>query len=403
MKKLNYPFYTYLGVVLALAVILVFGVYSAQQPGRMFARSKALATEEKERGAEVFRENCIACHGSRGEGVRNVGPALNTQEFLKAATDELIFNTITDGRPGTAMPAWGQSQGGPFTPQIVDDLVAFIRSWQPTAPSAAEIVYHGDPVSGAILFSTTCYACHGLSGSGTEIAPQLAGAPILDDNEALYATISKGRIEAGMPQWGQVLSPAEINDVIAYLHTLSAAPATVAGGGSVANGARIFTAACVTCHGLSGEGVTGLGPTLRPNEFVSNNSDKKIAAVIFSGSTHGEMPGQTGLLSESEVNDLIALLRSWQKSSAPAAELQKPDLEAAQFLYVVNCAPCHGAAGEGLVGPALVNNQFVQNNDDQSLLTFITNGRPNTAMAGFAGRLTNDEILSIIEFLRTWQ
>ncbi len=491
-KEYNYHFYAYLGAALSLAVILVFGIFSALQPTRMATSAMEVKNEAITRGAEVFARDCATCHGVRGEGVRNSGPALNTQEFLKEASDALIFNTIADGRPGTSMPAWGQARGGPYTAQIVEDLVAFIRSWQDTAPSIEELAYQGDPLEGAVLFSTTCYACHGVSGegaagprlnepallekyddeyfrqviangrpdrgmptwgsvlsptqiedlvayirswqkevpvaiaelggdvdrgesifastcvachgprgSGTSIAPRLAEAPILSDPNAVYATISEGRLEAGMPSWGQVLSPAEINDVIAYLDALKAG-AIAEGGGSVANGARLYADGCVTCHGLSGEGIEGLGSPLRPSDFVAGADDAILADLVLSG--HGEMPAQANILSEQEINDLIALLRSWQAGAPTATPLAEDTLlKDAQLLFVRNCATCHGMSGEGRDGPALVANEFVQSSDDQAILNIIADGRANTAMEGFAGRLTEEEMLAITQLLRSWQ
>jgi mono/diheme cytochrome c family protein len=105
MKEYNYHFYAYVGAVLTLAIILVVGLFSVLQPMRMFRSAKEMEVEAIHRGEEVFGRDCAACHGGHGEGVRGIAPPLNTQEFLKEASDELMFNTITDGRPGTSMPA----------------------------------------------------------------------------------------------------------------------------------------------------------------------------------------------------------------------------------------------------------------------------------------------------------
>lgn len=494
MKEYNYNFYAYLGTVIVLALILVFGLFAAFQPAQMMATAQHLEAEAIERGAEDYEHDCATCHGSRGEGVRNSGPALNTKEFLTEATDEVIFNTIYDGRPGTSMPAWGQSRGGPYNAQVVEDLGAFIRAWEPTAPSVEEIVYEGDSVEGAVLFSTTCFACHGVSGEGTSsgltlndpallekydndyfrdviargrpergmptwgsvlspmqiedlvayirswesdtplamsnlggdaargeaifsstciachgvggigttTAPPLAEAPILENHDELYNTISNGRLEQGMPNWGQVLSPAEINDVIAYLNTLVAPP--VVEGGNAANGARVYADGCVTCHGLSGEGVEDLGSTLRPSEIVAALDDDTVSALILEG--HGDMPGQAGIISTQDTIDLIALLRSWQGQvvGAPEAEESAGEVDPAiQFAYLQNCASCHGLSGEGKDDrPPLINNEFVQSSDDAILTDIIVNGRVNTAMEGFPD-LTDEEVAGMIQMIRGWQ
>ncbi len=495
MKEYNYHFYAYLGTALVLAIILVLGLFSALQPAQMLSTAYALEAEAVERGDEVYEHDCATCHGEHGQGVRNSGPALKTKEFLNEATDAVIINTISDGRPGTSMPAWGQSRGGPYNHQVVEDLTAFIRAWEADAPSVEEIVYSGDPVEGTVLFSTTCYACHGVAGEGTSVglrlndpelltkydddyfrdviahgrpergmptwgsvlspiqiedlvsyirswendvplvmsnlggdatrgeiifastcvvchgfggngtnfAPPLAEAPILDDAELLHTTINQGRLNDGMPNWGQVLSPAEINDVITYLKTLQAAP-LVEGGGNAAIGARLYAEGCVTCHGLSGEGVEGSGPTLRPSDIVAVSDDAMLSRLVLEG--HGEMPGQADILSTQETNDLIALLRSWQAVEAvdTAAEDEHTSSAAVQFSYMQQCATCHGLAGEGKDDrPPLVNSEYVQNSDDETILDVIANGRADTPMEGFAADLSTEEMMALVELIKTWQ
>ena len=49
MKEYNYQFYAYLGAVFTLALVLVFGVFAALQPERMFESAKHLEAEAIER------------------------------------------------------------------------------------------------------------------------------------------------------------------------------------------------------------------------------------------------------------------------------------------------------------------------------------------------------------------
>ena len=85
---------------------------------------------DRERGAAIFAEKCIKCHGARGEGV--TAPALNNQEFLSAASNGYLMATITLGRDETAMPRWGYGQKDypALTGKEREDLVAWLRSWQ---------------------------------------------------------------------------------------------------------------------------------------------------------------------------------------------------------------------------------------------------------------------------------
>ncbi len=63
--------------------------------------------EAAARGAEPYAENCVACHGERGEGDREQGaPALNNAIWLFGGDRDSIIETITNSRKGV-MPAWG--------------------------------------------------------------------------------------------------------------------------------------------------------------------------------------------------------------------------------------------------------------------------------------------------------
>jgi cytochrome c oxidase cbb3-type subunit 3 len=59
------------------------------------------------RGEAIYAENCVACHGEKGEGVRDVGgPALNDAIWLYGGSKAEVVAQITNPRMGV-MPAWG--------------------------------------------------------------------------------------------------------------------------------------------------------------------------------------------------------------------------------------------------------------------------------------------------------
>jgi cytochrome c oxidase cbb3-type subunit 3 len=72
-------------------------------------------------------------------------------------------------------------------------------------------------------------------------------------------------------------------------------------------------------------------------------------------------------------------------------------------LFATNCAPCHGADGTGGLGKTLHNSRFIQSQDDDELIAFLLAGRKGTAMDGFEGILTPEELSYIIGLMRTWQ
>jgi cytochrome c55X len=51
----------------------------------------------------LLKHDCGSCHGMTRKG--GLGPAL-LPENLRDRPDELLVNTILDGRPGTPMPPW---------------------------------------------------------------------------------------------------------------------------------------------------------------------------------------------------------------------------------------------------------------------------------------------------------
>lgn len=83
-------------------------------------------------GADLFSANCSRCHGPEGQGTQRA-PALNVKSFLTDTTDQAIQQIITQGVPGTAMPAWGDR----MTEADIQAIVGFIRQWEPTAPEVA--------------------------------------------------------------------------------------------------------------------------------------------------------------------------------------------------------------------------------------------------------------------------
>jgi cytochrome c oxidase cbb3-type subunit 3 len=72
------------------------------------------------RGAALFKQNCLACHGDKGQGV--VGPNLTDDYWLHGGKAMDIYKTISVGIPEKGMPAWRPLLGA----TKVQDATAFI-------------------------------------------------------------------------------------------------------------------------------------------------------------------------------------------------------------------------------------------------------------------------------------
>lgn len=203
-------------LILAGLILAAFQLYLNREPARIQTVMAADRQQLISAGQALYRQNCASCHGAEGEGAD--APALNSKQFLTAAHDEMMFGLIASGIPGSEMPAWSQAHGGPFTDEEIRQMVAFIRSWEPTAPDLGQQRMRVDAKRGAQIFAGTCAICHGPNGQG-------GAAPALNDpaklqqfDDAWYAeTIAWGRSAQGMPVWGTVLSPQQIADLVALI------------------------------------------------------------------------------------------------------------------------------------------------------------------------------------------
>jgi mono/diheme cytochrome c family protein len=121
------------GVVVFILLVASFPVYKAVESPRrhdaMLARQVALVTS----GRQLWGLNCSSCHGDRGQGIN--APALNSKQFLQSISDEQMHRIVAAGITGTGMPSWWNEFGGPLTDEQIEAVVAYVRSWQPKAPS----------------------------------------------------------------------------------------------------------------------------------------------------------------------------------------------------------------------------------------------------------------------------
>ncbi len=213
--KEDYLWLVSLGLVFTLAILISFQAYIFREPSRIADDEARELSANIIAGKSLFSIYCTVCHGTSGEGIS--APALNEKSFLISASDERIFSLIGSGVPETEMPAWSQRFGGPLTDQQINQIVAFLRSWETSAPDLGDLTRQSNPDQGLIIYNSTCAICHGANGLGGSRAPALNDPDKLSKyDDAWYAeTIANGRPSQGMPTWGTVLSPTRINDIVA--------------------------------------------------------------------------------------------------------------------------------------------------------------------------------------------
>lgn len=101
----------------------------APVPANYAGQTNPLGADAATAGAEVFKTNCVPCHGEQGHGDGPASAALdpapkNLAELQAVTSDDYLFWRISTGKSGTSMVAWE----GVLTDEEVWQVVAFIRT-----------------------------------------------------------------------------------------------------------------------------------------------------------------------------------------------------------------------------------------------------------------------------------
>ncbi|HEX9874750.1 MAG TPA: c-type cytochrome [Deferrimonas sp.] len=83
-------------------------------------------------------------------------------------------------------------------------------------------------------------------------------------------------------------------------------------------------------------------------------------------------------------------------AAAPAAAME--EAENGKELFAGHCAMCHGAEGEGGIGPDLTAKSFKYGRDPLDVAESIRNGRPR-GMPAFGSQFKAEEIESLTDFV----
>ena len=220
-------------------------------------------------GGALFQTRCAFCHGAHGEGGR--GADLTSGQYAHGGSDAELYSTIRNGVPGTSMPATGE------TDEETWKLVAFVK--RIGSPGLYEQAT-GDSEAGMRIFRGKggCLTCHSIGSEGGSLGPDLAevgkrrtlayleesivtpeadvpiqyraieivkksgetvkGVRLNEDDVSIQLRDGNDRLRSFMkddlsdirhdrksimPSYGSVLSRKEIEDVVAYLHSLRGA------------------------------------------------------------------------------------------------------------------------------------------------------------------------------------
>lgn len=183
---------------------------------------------DPQRGAEIYAEECVSCHGASGRGNGSAAtnlsvdvPAIGVAEIALAARPAEWYDVVTNGRMERSMP--------PFKSLSDRDR------WDVVAYALVLHVTQSELDLARGLYDQQCVSCHGALGKGDGAQAAESSAPdwtqperlALRSEEELFQTITSGT--GGMPAYRDILSDEQRLGLAAYVRSLTfAAPGTVA-------------------------------------------------------------------------------------------------------------------------------------------------------------------------------
>lgn len=396
-----------------------------------------------ERGRAIFeRRDCLSCHrvdrrgGTARPGAAGgmEGPDLSRAGARGYRADWHERHLALERT--AADPAWRGAFGE--VPAAERTAIEAYLDSRSGAPGLVE--------SKAVFHSLGCRGCHKLGGLGGEDGPDLTRAGQRDPGLTDFSRVPgphtleawwKEHFQApqavvpgsAMPALG--LSEGQIDALTFYLFSLrrAAFPESFWPKDRIraerfaerefsGDGETLYGTFCAACHGPSGEGRRYPGmaafPAVGNPDFLAVASDDFLASSIRHGRPGRRMPawGASGL-TEADIAALVHVLRrlgggtAFEGDGRPARWVNG-DGAAGAALYRRTCAGCHGDAGQGNEGPALANPRLLESATDTFLVESVRRGRRGSSMPGFGApssthpMLTEQEIHSVVAFIRTW-
>jgi mono/diheme cytochrome c family protein len=228
-------------------------------------------TEFASEGSQIYAAYCSVCHGDSGKGALWATTGLSpkpadftTPQFQSSMTRDHLIQSVSYGRPETAMTGWKKRLTDKQIETVVDYVIAaFMPEFADQAERGKKIastksthahsdghahihadpntelsVYMSQPLANGLLgnadrgkdlYVNNCATCHGEDGDGRGprayfINPKprnfLHTASRASLNRpALQRIISKGKLRTEMPAWEKVFNAQQIADVGEYVFT----------------------------------------------------------------------------------------------------------------------------------------------------------------------------------------
>ena len=175
----------------------------------------------------------------------------------------------------------------------------------------------------------------------------------------------------------------------------------------IEHGAELFKKDCAGCHGSTGRGDGFVADVLlrKPkNLATARYSLRLLSQVLWHGKRGTAMPSWRSL-PQTDLSALAAYVQSLHPAGQPDA-VSPASLQRGNQVFQQNCAPCHGASGDGkgtaaaALRPEPANFQWKQP-DPGYILQVLSEGIPGTGMPAWKSQISESDRRALAGFVRS--
>ncbi len=163
----------------------------------------------------------------------------------------------------------------------------------------------------------------------------------------------------------------------------------------VAEGAGLFSANCVSCHGDAGTRIPMV--PLSSRAYLDQLGDSELVTAISNGKN--SMPGFAQPSGQLSADQIEAIVRYLWAPQGPAGKVATPTPDDGHQLYLDDCSNCHGLDGTKLPQAKIGSEAYVNSRGEASITRVIQTGQGG--MPAFASTLQPDQVKAVVAYLRT--
>ena len=173
------------------------------------------------------------------------------------------------------------------------------------------------------------------------------------------------------------------------------------------DGRQLYARFCALCHGPEGKGYAAdNAPSLVSSTFLASASDGFLQAGIARGRPGTAMAGYGrivgGPLTPLQIDAIIGHLRQGAPAPVPLpAKRSVGDVVRGKAIYSAECAKCHGTPSQRATAVHLANPILLATASDVFLRQAIEQGRPETPMIPFKGKLDAAQMDDVVSYVRS--